>query len=308
MTGDTDRANLLVYLNGEYVRWADAKIHIFSPAVKYGATVFEGIRSYWSDAQNGMNLFRSRDHLLRMELSQKIMRFERIFTADELAEPVAELVRRNGFETSVHIRPTAYVDGEGEAAATGPIGVFISAIEWPTPSLVWEGCTAQVSSWQRLTDQSMPVRVKASANYNNSRFAAMQAKADGYDTAILLNQNGHVSEGSSMCLFILRDGIPVTPSITSDILESITRATAIDLLRDALGLETRERDAQRSELYAAKEAFFCGTGWEITPVTSIDGIAIGDGQVGAVTKRLQSAYFDLVTGVSPDRKGWLTKI
>ena len=154
----------------------------------------------------------------------------------------------------------------------------------------------------------MPCRVKANANYNNSRFASIQAKFDGYDTALLLNVRGQVSEGPGMCFFMMRDGVPVTPTVTSNILESITRATLIDLLRDQFGLSCVEREIDRSELYYAEEAFFCGTAWEITPITQIDGMPVGDGTVGPVTKKLQRAYFDLVMGVAPDPHGWLTTL
>jgi branched-chain amino acid aminotransferase len=154
----------------------------------------------------------------------------------------------------------------------------------------------------------MPSRAKAVGNYNNSRLASIQAKVDGYDTALLLNRAGKIAEGPSMCFFMIRDGKPVTPSITSDILESITRDTVISLLRDELGLETEQRDIDRSELFMAEEAFFCGTGWEVTPVIDIDGAPIGEGCVGSVVKRLQQAYLDLVTGVTDDPRGWLTEV
>ena len=301
-----DLEKLTVYFNGEFVPWDDAKVHVFTPAVKYGAGVFEGICAYKSDA--GMNIFRLPEHLARLEYSQRVMRFERIYTADELTEPVFEVMRRNGFDETVHIRPTVYVDGTGEAGALGPVGVVITAVQKPRPAKAADGVRVQVSSWTRLSDLSMPTRVKAHANYNNSRFATTQAQIDGYDTALLLNAKGHVSEGPAMCFFMVRDGKVVTPSITSSILESITRDTVLTLCRDELGLEPVERDIDRSELYAAEEAFFCGTAWEVTPINEIDGHALGTGQPGEVTKRLQKAYFDLVEGRADDKRGWLSPI
>lgn len=302
----SDHENLTVYFNGDFVPWADARVHVFSPAVKYGAGVFEGICAY--NADDGMNIFRLDEHLARLEYSQRVMRFERIFTAEDLREPLLELVRRNGFRETVHIRPTVYVDGEGESGALGPISACITAVQKPRPAYVETGCRVQVSSWQRLADIAMPTRVKAHANYNNSRFAATQARTDGYDTALMLNAKGHVAEGPGMCLFMVRDGVPITPSITSSILESITRDTVLQLCRKALGIEPVERDIDRSELYAAEEAFFCGTAWEITPITDIDGFALGDGQPGALTRRLQSVYFDTVEGRSADPQGWRTPV
>ena len=154
----------------------------------------------------------------------------------------------------------------------------------------------------------MPLRVKCNANYNNGRLALIQARADGYEAAIMINTQGHVSEGPSMCMFMVRDGVPVTPSVTSGILESITRETLLHISREYLDLEPVEREIDRSELYAAKEAFFCGTGWEITPITSIDRLKVGDGQVGPVVRRLQEVYFDLADGKNPDHPEWRTPV
>ncbi len=154
----------------------------------------------------------------------------------------------------------------------------------------------------------MPGRAKAVGNYNNSRLAGIQAKIDGYDTALLLNRAGKISEGPSMCFFIVRAGVPITSSITSDILESITRDTVIMLLKDEFGLETKEREIDRSELFLAEEAFFCGTGWEVTPVINIDGAPIGNGTAGPIVKQLQASYFETVTGVTKDRHRWLTEV
>jgi branched-chain amino acid aminotransferase len=302
----TDFEKLTVYFGGDYVPWADAKVHVFSPAVKYGAGVFEGICAYNSD--NGMNIFRLDAHLARLEYSQRVMRFERIFTRDELWEPCIEVVRRNGFRETVHVRPTVYVDGAGESGSLGPIAACVTAVQKPRPKFVAGGCRVQVSSWQRLQDISMPTRVKAHANYNNSRFASVQAKTDGYDTALMLNAKGHVAEGPGMCFFMVRGGRPITPTVTSSILESITRDSVLTLCREELGLDPLERDIDRSELYAAEELFFCGTAWEVTPIVNIDGFTVGDGKPGPVTRRLQQAYFDLVEGRVADKRGWLTPV
>jgi len=150
----------------------------------------------------------------------------------------------------------------------------------------------------------MPARVKCNANYHNGRLAMLQAKADGYGAPILLNKSGKVSERPSMCFFLVRDGRPITPSLTSDVLESITRSTILQLVREHMGVAPVERDVGRSELYAAEEAFFCGTGWEFTPITSIDGLPVGSGAVGPVVRRLQKIYFDVVEGRVPDHPEW----
>ena len=304
MAGDHD--GLTVYFNGEYVPWAAAKVHVFAPVIKYGAGVFEGICAYPS--ASGMNVFRLDAHLARLEYSQRVMRFERVFSAEEMVEPVLEVVRRNAFTETVHLRPTVYVDGAGESGSLGPIGVYVTGVPVPRSAKVEAGCRVQVSSWQRLADVSMPTRVKANANYNNSRFASVQARNDGYDTAVMLNAKGHVAEGPGMCIFMVRGGRLVTPSITSSILESVTRDTVLTLGRDELGLEAEERDVDRSELYAADELFFCGTAWEVTPIVAVDGLNVGDGAPGPVTRKLQAAYFDLVEGRTADARGWLTPV
>ncbi len=301
-------ADPLVYLNGEFVPWDDAKIHVFTPAVKFGAGVFEGLRAYWNDEQEQLYVFRMTEHMDRLEYSQRCMRFAEIFESGHVSEMTLELLRRNSFRAGVHIRPTVFVDGIGNPEATGPIGIYIVAVSRPSPAIVKTGCRAQVSSWQRLSDRAMPARIKANANYNNSRLASVQAAADGYDTAILLNDRGMVAEGPGMCLFIIRDGVAITPSVSNDILESITRDAVITLFREQFDIAVVERDVNRSELYAASEAFFCGTAWEVTPIIDVDGLKVGSGEVGPMTRALQDHYFDLVHGRIGDTRGCLTQV
>lgn len=306
MSGDKFK-DLIVYFNGEYVPWDQANVHVFSPAVKYGASVFEGIRGYWNEEQEKLYLFRLQEHMARIEFSQRVMRFNEIAPADPLCDATVELMRRNNFKCSVHIRPTVYLDGTGESSARSPIGQFITAIPRGTPAKVEKGVRAQISSWERISDRCMPARAKANANYNNSRYAGIQASVDGYDAAIMLNSRGKISEGQGMCVFMVRNGVVITPSVTSDILESITRDTVIILLKE-LGFDVQERDVDRSEFCDASEAFFCGTGWEVTPINEVDGAPVGEGKPGKVTRRLQKEYFDLVNGVTVDTRGWLTEV
>ena len=308
MSGPRDKEDLITYFEGDYRPWNDAKVHVFAPAMKYGAGVFEGVRGYWSETRGEMVLFRLDEHLARLEYSQRVMRFDRVFTPKEMAEPILEVMRRNAFAEHVHLRPVVYVDGNGPVGSLGPVEYAVTAVPSGIKDTVENGVAVQVSSWQRVADLAMPTRVKANANYNNSRMASMQARHDGYGAALMMNQKGHVSEGPGMCFFMVRDGVPVTPSITSNILESITRDTVIKILRDELGLETVERDVDRSELYACEEAFFCGTAWEISPITSIDGIPVGMGKIGPLAGRLAEIYFDIATGVVEDTRGWLTAI
>ena len=297
-----------VFFDGAIVPWADARVHVFSPAVKYGAGVFEGIRGYWNDDHQQMYVFRLAEHMQRLHYSQLMMRFDRIIDVDHVAEQILELVRANHHRETLHIRPNVFVAGYGESGARTPVSLAITAVPRPLPQRVESGCSVQVSAWQRVPDRAMPMQVKANANYNNAPFAAVQAQLDGYETALFLNDRGKVSEGPGMCFFMIRDGVPVTPSITSDILESITRDTVLTLSRERLGVEPVERDIDRSELFAADEAFFCGTGWEITPVTSIDRLPVGAGEVGPLTRALQRIYFDIVHARVDNYPHWRTAV
>ena len=296
-----------IFLNDELVPWADAKVHVSTAAFKFGTAVFEGLRGYWNEKDEQMYLFQMAAHMKRLEFSQKFMRFEKIFDAAYVTQKTIELLRANEFRATVHSMTTVFVDGFGGPTVCGPIGLAITAAERGGPGLLDTGCTAQVSSWQRVPDNAMPMRVKCNANYQNGRLAGLQAKADGYDTAILLNARGKVAEGPGMCFFMVRDGVVITPHTSSDILESITRSTVLELLREA-GIETRERDIDRSELAAAEEAFFCGTAWEVTPVIAIDRLKVGQGEVGPLVRELQERFFAVAKGESADHPEWRTPV
>lgn len=296
-----------IFLNDEIVPWEDAKVHVSTAAFKFGTAVFEGLRGYWNEQHQQMYLFQMEAHMQRLQFSQKFMRFDRIFDAAYVTEKTIELLRANEFRATVHSMTTVFVDGFGGPTVCGPVGLAITAGVRAEPRLLSEGCTAQVSSWQRVADNAMPMRVKCNANYQNGRLAGLQAQADGYDTAILLNSRGKVAEGPGMCLFMLRDGVVSTPHTSSDILESITRSTVLELLRES-GIETHERDIDRSELAAAEEAFFCGTAWEVTPVTAIDRLKVGGGDVGPMVRELQDRFFAIAKGESPDHSEWRTPV
>ena len=297
-----------IHLNGELVAWEDAKVHVSSGAFKFGAAVFEGIRGYWNQEQEQMYLFRLDDHMRRLTHSQVFMRFDEILDTTDIGNKTLELVRANELRENIHIISTTFVEGIGGPSTSGPVGLSITTGPWAGAARIEKGCSAQVSSWQRAADTALPMRVKCNANYQNGRLAAVQAEADGYDTAILLNSRGKVSEGPSMCFFMIRDGKAITPSTSNDILESITRQTMLEILPEMCGIEAVERDVDRSELLMADEAFFCGTAWEVTPVTSIDRVPIGGGEVGPIVKKLQQSYFDLTNGRSNLHPDWLTKV
>ncbi len=292
------------FMDGKVVPWDEATVHVFSPAAKYGAGVFEGIRGYWNPDHEEMYLFKMEPHLKRLLFSQKVMDFETVYDEDYFTKGVIELIQANDIRETVHIRTIAHIDGAGESGARGPVGTAITVVPRPLPKRVTDGCTAQVSSWRRSPDVATPMRVKCNANYNNGRLASMQAQRDGYDTAILLNIQGQVSEGPGMCFFMVRDGVPVTPGVTNDILESVTRKTVMEICEEYFGVAPIERDIDRSELYAAEEAFFCGTGWEICPINSIDTLPVGSGKPGEFTRKLQEKYFSIVKAEVPDHPEW----
>ncbi len=293
-----------VFMDDRIVPWDEGRVHVDSAAFKFGSAVFEGLRGYWNEADQEMYLFRMAEHMNRLVFSQRFMRYDEVIAPEAVAEKTLELIRANGFRgENVHIMTTAYIAGRGGQNVTGPIGLAITAHERPRSAKITQGISAQVSSWMRVPDNAMPMRAKVNANYQNGRLATLQAVGDGYDTAIFLNSRGKVSEGPGMCFFMVRDGVPITPHTSSDILESITRATVLQLLEE-MGTPAVERDIDRSELVAADEAFFCGTAWEVTPITSIDKLAVGTGAVGPITERLQQTYFDVCHGTSGAHPEW----
>ncbi len=296
------------YVNGEIVPFADAKVHISSAGFKFGAGVFEGLRGYWNPDQEQMYLFRMAEHMRRIEYSQTFMRFSEIIAGAEVEEKTLALLRANDFHETVHIMTTCYVSGFGSPSAAGPVDLAIVVASKTGAGLAETGAHVQVSSWQRLPDNVMPVRVKCNANYQNGRLAAMQSHVDGYDTALFLNTRGKVAEGHGMCFVMFRDGRAITPTLTSDILESITRDTVIELLRKDLGIEVIEREVDRSELALADEAFFCGTAWEVTPVVSIDRLALGNGEPGPLVKALRKRYLDVALGNVDAYPQWRTAV
>ncbi len=295
-----------LFLDGKVVPYADAKIHVLAPAVTYGATVFEGLRAYWNEGEGQLYVFRLRDHTERLLRSMRMMRFDHPYDADAIERPILELLRANEVRGDVHIRQMVYLCGETTMTSTGPVGMAIAAIPKPSTPLVQNGMHVSVSSWTRTTDNSMPFRIKCAANYHNSRLAALQARVDKYDGVLLLNSRGKVSESTGACFFMVRDGRLATPGTNSDILESITRETLIQIAGESTRLPVVERDIDRSELYCAEEAFICGSGWEITPIISIDRLPVGGGTVGPVTRGIQKGYFDLARGYDTAHPEWRT--
>lgn len=297
-----------IMMNGELMPLADARLHPLSLAVTYAATVFEGVRAYRQPEGGGFAFFRLHDHVRRLQVGMKLLRFDGSYDAEYLAGCLKRLIRANAPDTDAYIRLLVYIEGIGLLSTTGPVGFTAAVMPRETPEFAADGMSLGVSSWQRLADNASPPRIKTTANYVNARLAAHQARADGYDGALMLTPDGKVSEAPIACFFMVRGGKLVTPSTGSNILESITRDTILTRYRELTGESAEVRTIDRSELYFAEEAFLCGTGQEIIPVTSIDRLPVGDGTVGPLTDRLRKDYFDLVRGVLAAHPEWRTPV
>jgi branched-chain amino acid aminotransferase len=302
-----NKAVRFVWMNGELVPFLHAQMPVMSTACRSGVNVFEGIRAYWNDAQGTLYVFRMREHYQRLLDSMQIMQIERPEGLEEMEGLLLDTLRANEFRTDVHIIHTVYVDAPG-AEALGPVGMYIVARPLGRIYDPEKGVTCGVSSWMRTPDYVTPFRAKTGGNYLNARLGGIEAKKHGYDAAIFVNTRGKVAEGGGACVFAVKRGVVITPSVTNDILESITRQTLIELLPRELNLTVEQRDIDRTELYVCEEAFFCGSGWEMVPITAIDGRRVGNGKPGPLFRRIRDLYFEVVRGNQPSWNHWLTKV
>jgi branched-chain amino acid aminotransferase len=294
----------LIWQNGEFVAWEDAKVHVLTHALHYGTSVFEGVRCY--DTERGPAVFRHDDHLERLEASAKLYYMDLPFSKEQLREATHDLIGRNGFR-SCYIRPLAF-RGHGPMGLdpeANPVEVIIAVWEW-APYLGEEskqnGVRAKVSSWRRISPQSLIPHSKAGGQYLNSVLAKIESKRGGYDEAILLDDHGRVCEGSGENLFVVRDGKIATPPQTASILDGISRKSIITIAGD-LGIEIVERDVARAELTLADEVFMAGTAAELVPVREIDDIEIGP--PGEITRQIQQVYDDALHGRDERYAEWL---
>ena len=296
----------LIWLNGEFVAWEDAKVHVLTHGLHYGTGVFEGIRCY--DTEHGPAVFRHQDHLDRLARSAKLYYMPMPYTTEQLREVTHELICRNGLR-SCYIRPLVY-RGYGQLGLNPlelPVEVTIALWEWGAylgEESKLSGIRAKISSWRRISPDSLIPHAKASGQYLNSVLAKVESVKAGYDEAILLDDHGHVCEGSGENIYVVRDGRIYTPPQTASILDGINRKSIIVIARD-LGYEVVERDIARAELYLADEVFLSGTAAELVPVREIDDHEIGAGQPGEITKVLQSAFEDALHGRSQRYREWL---
>jgi branched-chain amino acid aminotransferase len=299
-----------VFLDGDIVRYHEAYLPPMTHALHYGTGCFEGIRAYWNATQNQLYLLKAEPHYARLRRSAAILRLSVPHSSDELVSLTLELLRRNEARTDTYIRPFVFVSAEEIGVRlhglqqsfliySAPLGEYIATEG---------GIRCMTSTWRRISDSAIPARAKISGSYINSALAKSEALENGYDEAIMLAHDGHVSEGSAENLFMLRDGVFVTPSVTEDILEGITRNLLIGLIRDELGLEVVERAIDRTELYTCDELLLCGTGAQVSPVIEVDHRVIGTGRVGRATQQLQEIYFRAVRGEDPRYRDWLTPV
>jgi len=302
--------NRLIWLDGKLVHVPNAKINVLTPTSQFGLNVFEGIRCYLDDTGKQLYAFRLDDHLKRLKNSQRLLRMEDKYSIEDLKSAFIDTVRANEYFEDIAVRQTIFVDGFGSWSSTMSVNMFISPIPKAktNPEYNKEGLNCCIGSWQRINDNSISPRIKCGANYINSRMAQLEAVNNGYDTVILLNHHGTVSEAPGSCLFIVKNGCLVTPMITDSVLESITRDTIIHIAREKLGIQVVERTVDRTELYMCEEAFLCGSAMEITPINSIDKYVIGTETDGEITKRIHEIYLNIVTGKTTDYPNWRTPI
>ncbi|MDA0990117.1 MAG: branched-chain amino acid transaminase [Verrucomicrobia bacterium] len=298
-----------IWMDGEFVEWADAKIHVMSHVAHYGSSVFEGIRCY--ETKQGPAIFRLDDHVRRLFDSGKIYRMELPFTPAEIKQAIIDTVRVNNLK-SCYIRPLVYrgLGTMGVNPLKCPVNCTIAAWSWGTylgEDAMTNGVSVRVSSWSRPAPNTLPTLAKAGGNYLNSQLVRIEATEEGYDEGIALDHYGFVSEGSGENIFMVRNGVIYTPPSSSSILPGITRHCVFMLARD-FGVRIHQQVIPREALYIADEVFFSGTAAEITPVSKIDNISIGDGKRGPVTERIQSEFFKIVSGEIPDRFNWFTPV
>jgi branched-chain amino acid aminotransferase len=300
-----DKGVDLVWFDGQYLKWEEAKVPIFVHALHYGTAVFEGIRAYSSD--DNLYIFRLKEHMERLHKSADVYSFTTKFCVDELCNATVELIRKNGIKESCYIRPLTFVGLHGiDLNVTKNSPTHTTIIIFPFAKYFkGDGISACVSSWRRIDDESIPTMAKASGNYLNSVLATQECRRNGYDESILLDKKGRVSEASGENLFVVRNGKLHTPQLSDSILEGITRNTAIIISKE-LGYKVVERPISRTELYLAEEIFLTGTAAEIIAITKIDGTVVGDGKEGMITKSIRENYERIVIGKSKKFMGRLT--
>ena len=295
-----------VFFKGRIMPYSEAKVGVMTHALNYGTGVFGGLRAFWNTEEQQLFVFRPKDHFQRFLESCRLMNMALPFTEADLTAALLELLRTEGYQTDVYIRPLAFYGDETIGVRLHNLTAELSIVALPMGGYLdnEEGAHLTVSSWRRVDDNSIPARGKVAVAYVNSAFAKTDAQRAGFDDAIVLSQDGHVSEGSAANIFLKRRGVIITPPVTDNILEGITRRTVITLMRAELDQEVVERPIDRTEIYLADEIFLVGTGVQISAVTRVDHRPIGTGKLGSVTSQLRKLYFNVVRGRVPEYRSW----
>jgi branched-chain amino acid aminotransferase len=298
------------YFKGKIIPYSDAKVGVLTHALNYGTAVFGGLRGYWNNEQEQLYIFRPLDHFRRFLNSGKLISIELDETPESLTSLAAELLRAEGYRCDVYIRPLAFKSDEMIGVKLHDLTDEFSMVSFPFNKYVANDTNAHVtvSSWRRVDDNAIPARGKVSGAYANSALIKTDAVRSGFDEALVLNQDGHISEGSAMNIFMLREGELITPPVTENILEGITRRTAIELAKKELGLIVIERPIDRTEVYLCEEFFMTGTAAQITAVTRVDHRWIGSGKMGPVTEQLRKLFQEVVRGRYPKYNYWLQPV
>jgi branched-chain amino acid aminotransferase len=301
---------LWAFFRGEFVPLRDANVNVMTHGFNYGTAVFEGIRAYWNADEEQLFALELIPHYERIRASAGLLLMEVRQSAEELAEITVELLRRDGLREDVYIRPIVYKSSETIGVRLHNLDADVTIFGIPFGQYIDTegGIRAMVSSWRRTDDNAIPARGKITGAYVNGALAKSEAQLNGFDEAIVLTADGHVSEGSAENLFLIKDEVLVTPAVTDNILEGITRRRLMDMARERLELPVVERSIDRTELYTADEVFLCGTGAQISPVIEIDRRTVGSGRPGPITRELSRTYFDAVRGKLPEFRDWLTPV
>jgi branched-chain amino acid aminotransferase len=301
--------DLICYFEGEWVPMRDAKVSIMTHAFMYGTATFEGIRAYWNTDQKRLYGLRIQDHVERIRQSCRILLMQEVPTVDELTRLIVETVRRNHFTEDVYIRPSFYKSTRAIGVRLHDLENELYIVSLPFGNYIDTdaGVRVMTSSWRRNADEALPARGKIVGGYVNMAFQKSEAELNGFDEAIVLTAGGHVNEASAANVFVVRDGVALTPPVSDDLLEGVTRKAILELLGNE-GIPIEVRSIDRSELYVADEMFLCGTGVQVSPVVEIDHRPIGSGEVGPIGRLVRDRYFDAVRGRLPEYAHWLTPI
>lgn len=298
------------FFRGSVVPYGEARVGVLNHTLNYGTGVFGGLRGYWNDTEEQLFVFRPEDHYRRFLQSARMLCFELPYTLQDLTDVTLELLRTEAYREDCYIRPLAFLTDEVIGVRLHNMTADLSIVAIPFGLYVRkdQGAHVTISSWRRVDDNTIPARGKISGAYVNSAFIKTDAERAGFDEAIVLNADGHVSEGSAANVFLVRDGRAITPPVSDNILEGIVRRSVIQLMRDEMGIDVEERTIDRTELFIADEAFFTGTGVQVTAITQVNHRAVGTGHMGPVTSALRELFFRVVRGREPKYRHWCAPV